>query len=99
MLPLVPLPSAEACGGYNQPSLELAVAVELVHTASVVHDDVIDGTSWRRGVPALRRLLGNRLAVLLGDLLVATAWQKVLESGVAEAANACRAAACHRPPA
>ena len=83
--PLVLLLSAEACGGYDQSSIRLAAVVELVHMASVVHDDVIDGTAWRRGLPAAPRRLGNRLAVVLGDMLVATAWRGALASAVAGA--------------
>ena len=86
--PLVLLLCAEACGGHNHNSTRLAAAAELVHMASVVHDDVIDGASWRRGAPTAPRQLGDRLAVLLGDMLVASAWQEALDSGVPGATSA-----------
>ncbi|MFO8007264.1 MAG: polyprenyl synthetase family protein [Candidatus Brocadiia bacterium] len=53
------------------------VAVELVHTATLCHDDVIDGATLRRGRPALWRQIGPRAAVLVGDLLLSRAFEVV----------------------
>ncbi len=52
----------------------LAALVEMIHVASLVHDDVIDGAELRRGQPSLRARDGNRRAVLGGDLFVSAAW-------------------------
>ena len=51
--------------------LRLATAVELIHSASLVHDDIIDGEPLRRGEPTLNRRYGDHTAVLVGDLLYA----------------------------
>ena len=62
----------EPRGGAPERTLvRLAVAVELLHSASLVHDDIIDGEPLRRGQPTLNRRYGDHTAVLLGDLLYA----------------------------
>lgn len=55
-------------------------AVEMLHAASLLHDDVVDGGAWRRNAPALWATEGTRAAVLLGDLLVALATETVQRS-------------------
>jgi heptaprenyl diphosphate synthase len=66
------------CSGINdpacQPLIDIAAAAELIHTASLIHDDILDRAATRRGVPTLNRLQGNHTAVLAGDLLFATAF-------------------------
>ncbi len=69
--PLIVLLGAETTGEYNGRVLQAAVAVEQVHLASVIHDDVVDNTRSRRGRDSVRMLLGDRQAVLVGDYLVA----------------------------
>jgi octaprenyl-diphosphate synthase len=49
--------------------IRLAVAVELIHSASLIHDDIIDNESFRRGQPSLNKQFGNQTAVLVGDML------------------------------
>ncbi len=49
--------------------IRLAVAVELIHSASLVHDDVIDGSETRRNHPAVHEVFGNKIAILVGDIL------------------------------
>jgi len=71
--PALLLLSAEACGGPGSLALEAAAVVELVHTASLVHDDVLDESSWRRGRASARALWGNKISVLLGDYLLCRA--------------------------
>jgi octaprenyl-diphosphate synthase len=56
-----------------------AALVEIIHLASLVHDDVIDAASLRRGQPSFSARDGNRRAVLAGDLLVSTAWLRASE--------------------
>jgi geranylgeranyl pyrophosphate synthase len=65
---------AEALGLAPETALPWAALVEIIHVASLIHDDVIDGAELRRGQPALRARDGNRRAVLGGDLLVSAAW-------------------------
>lgn len=51
--------------------IKLATAVEFLHTASLIHDDVIDGSATRRGLPTLNVQFGNKIAILLGDIFYA----------------------------
>ena len=62
------LPAA-AYGDLSPRVLDGAVLVELIHTASLVHDDVVDNAARRRGMPSAPARLGNTLAVLVGDYL------------------------------
>ena len=63
---LIDTPSSES-------SVEMAAACEMLHLASLIHDDVLDEADLRRGVPSVNALWGNRTAVLVGDWLVAEA--------------------------
>ena len=58
-----------------------AVAVELLHAATLVHDDVIDGAALRRGLPTIAAAQGRLAATATGDFLFARAFAKLLESG------------------
>jgi geranylgeranyl pyrophosphate synthase len=69
--PSVLLLAAECAGGATRHSISLAAMVELVHTASLVHDDVLDSAAFRRGDRSANALWGNKTAVLLGDYLLA----------------------------
>jgi len=73
--------TAEALGGDRETALPRAVAVELIQTASLVHDDVVDGDAFRRGAPAVWAILGPRRAVLLGDVLFASAIEDMSRLG------------------
>ena len=65
---------AEALGFPHERASLFGALVEMIHVASLVHDDVIDGAEFRRGQLSLRARDGNRRAILGGDLLVAAAW-------------------------
>ncbi len=82
--PALLLIAARGCGYSGQRSVNLAVAIELVHTASLVHDDVIDGAAIRRGAATANSRWGNRLAVLLGDYLYAEVVRVLAEDGNVE---------------
>ncbi len=69
--PILVLLSAAACGGIVDDTFHTAIAVELLHTATLFHDDVIDEAGTRRGSPSLNALCGNKTAVLVGDYLLA----------------------------
>ncbi|HET8680058.1 MAG TPA: polyprenyl synthetase family protein [bacterium] len=75
--PALALLSASACGGADEQRLWLAGTVELIHIASLIHDDVIDAADTRRGSGTVNVLWGNQVAVLLGDYLFATAFDLV----------------------
>ena len=66
--------SAQAGGGAGEARLWLAEAVELIHIASLIHDDIIDESEVRRGVATVNVQWGNQIAVLLGDYLFAKAF-------------------------
>ncbi|MGE5238970.1 MAG: polyprenyl synthetase family protein [Chloroflexota bacterium] len=86
--PLFLLLSADLCGYTKPDRVLLAAIIEAIHTASLLHDDVIDGAETRRGRPASHALWGNQIVVLVGDFLYATALkhavaqrnQKVMEA-------------------
>jgi geranylgeranyl pyrophosphate synthase len=69
-------------------ALILGSAVELVHLASLMHDDVLDGAPERRGLPSAPAALGSRRAVLAGDYLAAAAYQEVAAADLPEAGAA-----------
>ncbi len=66
--------AAQASGGAGEARLWLAAAVELIHVASLIHDDVIDESAVRRGVATVNVQWGNQIAVLLGDYLFSKAF-------------------------
>jgi octaprenyl-diphosphate synthase len=74
MRPALVLLSAEACGGITREHLTLAAVVEIVHIATLIHDDVLDEGKTRRGRPTVNTLQGNEGAVLLGDYLISHAF-------------------------
>jgi len=75
--PLVTLLSSRVFGEPNAASVDVAVGLEVLHLASLMHDDVVDEADMRRGKPAVRQLFGNRIAVLVGDYLAARAYRKL----------------------
>ena len=76
--PLTVLLSAACFGPLPSAARELAVVAELVHSATLLHDDVIDDSPERRGNPAARTLWGNAVSVLAGDLLLTHALDRTL---------------------
>ncbi|GHT02448.1 octaprenyl-diphosphate synthase [Bacteroidia bacterium] len=71
--PLILILSAKLCGEPTHQTLEYAVVLELLHTATLIHDDVVDNTRERRGQPSVMSEYDNRAAVLLGDYILAQA--------------------------
>ena len=61
--------------------IKLAAAVEFMHTATLLHDDVVDESDMRRGKPAARMLWGNEASVLVGDFLLGQAFSMMVEVG------------------
>lgn len=72
--PALLLLSARACGRRTQAHLTLAAVVEMVHMATLVHDDVLDDADVRRKSPTVNRMEGNEAAILLGDYLISHAF-------------------------
>ena len=68
--PLLVLLSAKVSGGINERSYRGAVLVELLHTATLVHDDVVDNADKRRGLWSINKVFKNKVAVLMGDYLL-----------------------------
>jgi len=77
--PIVTLLSAKFFGGINDKALQGAAALEMLHNASLIHDDVIDEATERRGLPTINSVWSNHVAVLVGDFFVTGA----LRCGVA----------------
>lgn len=73
--------SCEALGGELGAAIPQAVAVECIHTASLIHDDYVDGDRMRRNHPAIWTIEGSRSAVLLADIMFATAIRKMVQVG------------------
>jgi octaprenyl-diphosphate synthase len=71
--PIALLLSAQLCGKINQKTLDYAIILELVHTATLIHDDVVDSALERRGQPSTNALFNNQAAVLLGDYVLSLA--------------------------
>ena len=69
--PLLTLLSAQICNPVTDKTLRSAVALELLHTASLIHDDVVDSSDTRRGVEAVHVRWTNKVAVLIGDYMLA----------------------------
>ena len=72
--PALVLLSAKSCGRVTREHITLAAVAELVHIATLVHDDVLDEGRVRRGLPSINSLQGNEGAVLLGDFLISHAF-------------------------
>ena len=81
MRPALLLLSARLLGRDSDEEVTYAAAVELIHTATLIHDDIIDRSKLRRGRRTVNELWGNSLTVLLGDWLYTRALQKALEHG------------------
>lgn len=73
--------AAELCSYTGPRCVQVAAAVELLHTATLLHDDVVDTSDLRRGRPSANALWGNRRAVLVGDFLYARASAMIVEDG------------------
>lgn len=79
--PALVLLSAQLCGGVTEKSYRAAALVELLHTATLVHDDVVDEAERRRGLFSINALWKNKIAVLLGDFLLSRGLLLALDNG------------------
>jgi len=79
--PVLTLASAHVFGGGGARAAKLAAAVEFIHSATLLHDDVVDGSGMRRGKRAAQMIWGNAGSVLVGDFLFARAFNLTVETG------------------
>ncbi|PPQ40569.1 octaprenyl-diphosphate synthase [Rhodoblastus acidophilus] len=79
--PMLVLATAGMCGYQGEGHVKLAAAVEFMHTATLLHDDVVDESDMRRGKQAARKLWGNEASVLVGDFLLGQAFRMMVEVG------------------
>jgi octaprenyl-diphosphate synthase len=82
--PLLTLASAKLCGYEGERHIKLAACVEFIHTATLLHDDVVDESQLRRGAASANAVFGNKPSVLVGDFLFARAFQLMVEDGSLE---------------
>lgn len=79
--PLLVMLSAKFFDGINDDVLYAGAALEMLHNASLIHDDVVDETHLRRGVPTVNAVWGNHMAVLVGDFFVSNALAAGIKTG------------------
>jgi octaprenyl-diphosphate synthase len=79
--PMLTLASARLCGYQGSGHIKLAAAVEFMHTATLLHDDVVDDSDFRRGKKSARLLWGNQASVLVGDFLLGQAFRMMVDVG------------------
>jgi len=79
--PLLTLAAARLCGYRGHRHVLLAACVEFIHTATLLHDDVVDESALRRGQASANALFGNKASVLVGDFLFARAFELMVEDG------------------
>jgi octaprenyl-diphosphate synthase len=77
--PLAVLLAARACGGRDQSHVAAAAIIEFIHTATLLHDDVVDGSGLRRGQQTANAVFGNQASVLVGDFLYSRSFQMMVE--------------------
>lgn len=79
--PMLTLAAARLCGYGGPYHVHLAATVEFIHTATLLHDDVVDESARRRGRPTANLLWDNKSSVLVGDYLFARSFQLMIETG------------------
>jgi len=82
--PMLTLASSRLCGYRGRRHLALAACVEFIHTATLLHDDVVDQSDLRRGSSTANALWGNQPSVLVGDFLFSRAFQVMVQDGSPE---------------
>jgi octaprenyl-diphosphate synthase len=77
--PLAVLLAARACGSRDQSHVAAAAIIEFIHTATLLHDDVVDSSGLRRGQQTANAVFGNQASVLVGDFLYSRSFQMMVE--------------------
>lgn len=91
--PMLTLAAAEMCGYEGHGHVKLATSVEFMHTATLLHDDVVDESDRRRSKPTARMIWGNQASVLVGDFLLGQAFKMMVEVGSMDALDVLSTAA------
>ncbi|MCX5512334.1 polyprenyl synthetase [Kaistia algarum] len=91
--PMLTLSAARLCGYRGEGHVKLAASVEFMHTATLLHDDVVDESELRRGKLSARMLWGNQASVLVGDFLLGQAFRMMVEVGSLDALDVLATAA------
>ena len=91
---MLTLASAGLCGYEGEGHVKLAASVEFMHTATLLHDDVVDESDMRRGKLAARMVWGNEASVLVGDFLLGQAFKMMVEVGSLACLDVLSTAAC-----
>ncbi|MDB9869811.1 polyprenyl synthetase family protein [Alphaproteobacteria bacterium] len=92
--PLLTLSMAAQLNDYSMNPIKLAAAVEFIHTATLLHDDVVDESELRRGGKTAHMIWGNEASVLAGDFLFAQSFQLMVETKSLEALSVLAGASC-----
>lgn len=79
--PMLTLGAAHLCGYQGERHQSLAACVEFIHTATLLHDDVVDESQLRRGLASANALFGNKASVLVGDFLFSRAFELMVQDG------------------
>lgn len=79
--PILVILSARMFGSVNREVLLAGAALEMLHNASLIHDDIVDETALRRGMPTINATMGNHIAVLVGDYFVSNALSAGIRTG------------------
>src|ERR1700752_3135370 len=83
--PMLTLAAAKLCQYRGSGHIRVAAAVEFMHTATLLHDDVVDESGLRRGRPTARMIWGNQASVLVGDFLLGQAFRMMVDVGSLDA--------------
>jgi octaprenyl-diphosphate synthase len=92
--PLLTLAMAAQFNNYSKNPILLAAAVEFIHTATLLHDDVVDESNLRRGKKTANIIWGNEFSVLAGDFLFAQSFELMVETGSLDALSSLASASC-----
>jgi len=79
--PMLTVAAAQLFAGGSGTAINFAAAVEFMHNATLLHDDVVDESDMRRGKPAARMVWGNKASILVGDFLLGQAFMMMVETG------------------
>ncbi|MCJ8323143.1 MAG: polyprenyl synthetase family protein [Hyphomicrobiales bacterium] len=91
--PMLMLAAAQLCGYQGDHHIVISTAIEFLHTATLLHDDVVDDSDMRRGKQAARKIWGNENSVLVGDFLLARTFNMMVKTGSLECLNSLSGAA------
>ncbi|WP_183901932.1 MULTISPECIES: polyprenyl synthetase family protein [Rhizobium] len=92
--PMLTLASSALYGYKGENHIKLATSVEFMHTATLLHDDVVDESNLRRGKSTARTIWGNQASVLVGDFLLGQAFRMMVDVGSLDALDVLSSAAC-----